>query len=510
MTRGEDVIAFIETYCRVPEGAHVGDRVELLPFQRDIVMGVYDSSPPLRRVIVSMGRKNAKSCLTAMLLLAAVAGPAFRPNAQVYSSAQSRDQAAIIFAYAAKMVRMDEDLSRAVHVKDTAKELIGLRTGVHYKALSADATTAHGTSPALVIHDETGRVRGPRSELYDALETGMGAHKDPLSIIISTQAPTDADLLSTLIDSAKASNDPTTKLFLWAADPGDDPWSEATWHKANPGLGTILNLQELKRTAEQAQRLPALESSFRNLHLNQRVAAEDHFLSPAVWALNGGDPDPSAFEDGPVFGGLDLSSRQDLTALVLAAKDGTGTVHVQPHFWAPARGLRERAQRDRAPYDLWRDRGLLTATPGASVDHEYVAQCLANLAERCDLRMVKFDRWRIEDLKRALEKIGAKVPLDPHGQGYRDMSGALDQFEALALNGRLRHGNHPVLTWCAANAVVTKDAAGNRKLDRSRATGRIDGLVAAAMAVAAMSGAPEPAKPKYQMFILQGKRFPPS
>jgi phage terminase large subunit-like protein len=111
---------------------------------------------------------------------------------------------------------------------------------------------------------------------------------------------------------------------------------------------------------------------------------------------------------------------------------------------------------------------LLTATPGASVDHEYVAQCLANFAARCDLREVRFDRWRINDLERALERIGAKIPLAPHGQGYRDMSGALDQFEALALNGRLHHGNHPILSWNAANAVVTRDAAGNRKLDRSR------------------------------------------
>jgi phage terminase large subunit-like protein len=116
---------------------------------------------------------------------------------------------------------------------------------------------------------------------------------------------------------------------------------------------------------------------------------------------------------------------------------------------------------------------------------------------------VRFDRWRINDLERALERIGAQVPLAPHGQGYKDMSGALDQFEALALNGRLRHGSHPLLTWCAANAIVTKDAAGNRKLDRSRATGRIDGLVAAVMAVAAMSGASEPAMPAYQMFILR-------
>jgi phage terminase large subunit-like protein len=266
--------------------------------------------------------------------------------------------------------------------------------------------------------------------------------------------------------------------------------------------GAILNPEELKRTADQAQRLPALESSFKNFHLNLRCAAEDHFLSPAVWKLNSGGPDLSAFEDAPVYGGLDLSSRQDLTALVLVAQDSAGAVHVQPHFWARAQGLRERAARDRAPYDRWRDQGYLTATPGASVDHEYVAQCLANLAARCNLREVRFDRWRIHDLQRALERIGAQVPLAPHGQGYRDMSGALDQFEALALNSRLRHGDHPLLTWCAANAVVTRDAAGNRKIDRSRATGRVDGLVAAVMGVAAMSGAPEERPAEYQLMIF--------
>jgi phage terminase large subunit-like protein len=502
MTDGEKVCAFIERFCRVPEGTRVGHRAELLDFQRAIILGIYDADPPPRRVIISMGRKNGKTALIGMLLLASIAGPVARPNAQVFSAAQSRDQAAIVFGYAAKMVRMDEDLGRVVHIKDTAKELIGLRTGVHYKALSADATTAHGTSPALVIHDELGRVRGPRSELYDALETGMGAHRAPLSIVISTQSPTDADLLSTLIDSAKASGAPDIRLFLWAADPEDDAWSEATWRKANPGLGTILNLDELRRTAEQAQRLPALESSFRNLHLNLRCAAENHFLSPDIWRLNGGAPDPSAFDDAPVFGGLDLSSRQDLTALVLAARATSGEVHIQCHFFAPQQGLRERADRDRVPYDLWRDQGYLTTTPGASVDYEFVAAKLADLSTRCNLREVRFDRWRINDLERALERIGANIPLAPHGQGFRDMSPALEQLEALALNGQLRHGNHPILTWNAANAVVVTDAAGNRKIDRSRATGRIDGLVAAAMAVASMSSAPEAVEPQYQMIFV--------
>ena len=118
------------------------------------------------------------------------------------------------------------------------------------------------------------------------------------------------------------------------------------------------------------------------------------------------------------------------------------------------------------------DQGQLTATSGASVDYEFVAAYLADLSTRCDLREVRFDRWRINDLERALEKIGANIPLAPHGQGFRDMSPALEQLESLALNGQLRHGNHPILTWNAANAIVVSDAAGNRKLDRSRATGR--------------------------------------
>jgi phage terminase large subunit-like protein len=502
MTDGEQVIAFCEKYLRVPDGRLVGKPVHLMDWQKEIILGIYDSNPPPRRVIISLGRKGGKTSLIAMLLLASIAGPVARPNAQIFSAAQSRDQASIVFSLAAKMVRMNDDLSRVCHIRDTAKSITGLRTGVEYRALSADATTAHGTSPALVIHDELGRVRGPRSELFDALETGAGAHEHPLSIIISTQSPTDADLLSTLIDSAVAACDPSVKTFIWAADPEDDPWAEETWHKANPGLAYGLpNLDELRRTAEQAQRLPALASSFRNLHLNLRCAAEDHFLSPDVWRLNGGAPDPSAFDDAPVFGGLDLSSRQDLTALVLAAKDSAGAVHLQCHFFAPQQGLRERAARDKAPYDLWRDQGYLTATPGASVDYEFVAAKLADISTRCNLREVRFDRWRINDLQRALERIGANIPLAPHGQGFRDMSPALEQLEALALNRQLRHGNHPILTWNAANAVVVTDAAGNRKIDRSRATGRIDGLIAAAMAVASMSSAPE-AVEQYQMIFV--------
>jgi phage terminase large subunit-like protein len=472
--------------------------MRLREWQKDLIRGIYDT--PTRRAIISFGRKNGKTALTAMLVLAHLVGPEARRNGQIYSAAQSREQAGLVFRLAAKMVRMGP-LRDLVQVTDSHKRLYCIRMGTEYKALSSEAPNVYGLSPVLVIHDELGQVRGPRSELYDALETSMGAQAAPLSIVISTQAPTDTDLLSKLIDSAKIGGNPKNKVFVYEAADDDDPWDEATWHKANPALGDFLSIDELRETASQAQKLPALESSFRNLHLNQRVAAENHLFSADVWKMNGGQPDSSVFEDGPVYAGLDLSARQDLTALVLAARSADGVVHLQPHFFAPERGLRERAARDHVPYDLWAQQGYLTPTPGASVDYEYVGQCLANISARCNLKQVRYDRWRIEELKGALDKIGLELPLEPHGQGYAGMSPAIDACEALAVNGQLRHGNHPILSWNAAQAIVTRDAAGNRKLDKSKATGRIDGLVAALMAVAAL-GAPTEPEPDYRMFVL--------
>lgn len=458
----------------------------LRPWQREIILGIYDGAPPARRAIISFARKNGKTALAAMLLLAHLVGPEARTNAQIYSAAQSRDQAAIVFALAAKMVRMSATLNSMVTVRDSAKELFCETTGVRYKALSADATTAYGFSPVLVIHDELGQVRGPRSELYDALETAMGAQEEPLSIIISTQAVEDADLLSVLIDDAKAGHDPATRLFLYCAPQEAEVTDEAAWRAANPALGDFNSLAQMDEAAKRAARMPSFEPAFRNLHLNQRVAADAHFLSPSVWKSCDGEPDDDAFT-GTVYGGLDLSGTQDLTALVLAARDAGGVVHVRCWFWTPGRTLRDRAARDRAPYDVWRDKGLIEATPGTAINYGFIAQKLAELSAELRIAEIRFDRWNMPRLRSELDRIGCALPLVPHGQGFRDMSPALDALETLALDGRLRHGGHPVLTWCASNAVAVRDAAGNRKLDKSRGTGRIDGLQALAMAVSGLA-----------------------
>jgi phage terminase large subunit-like protein len=492
--RSGKIIRFCEKYLVVPEGADVGKPVVLREWQRDIIRAIYDS--PTRQAIVSMPRKQGKTALCAMLVLSHVIGPESQRNAQVFSAAQSRQQAGIVFDLAAKMVRMSRELSdpNLVVVRDHAKELFSPYTGVRYRALAAEASTTYGLSPAVVIHDELGQVRGPRSELYDALETAMGAHPNPLSIVISTQAPTSSDLLSQLIDYARTGADARTKLIFFGAEP-ELPLNEpATWAQANPALGDFLNRDEIAGLAVKALRMPAFEASFRNLHLNQRVSAEANLLSAGVWAANGGEPDMDAFERGPVYGGLDLSARQDLTALVLVAQGEDGRWSVWPHFWTPASTLQERAQRDRMPYDLWAQQGKLLTVPGQAIDYAYVAHRLGELCRDFPLEQINFDRWRIAELRAAIaaSEVDDVCPLIEFGQGYKDMAPALDVLESIALQERLRHGMHPVLTMCASNAVVTADPAGNRKLDKSKASGRIDGMVALVMALAAATQQEDP------------------
>lgn len=490
MKRGARNIAWIETHCRIPEGKFVGQPVKLCKFQKDVIRGIYDT--PTRRAIISFGRKNAKTTLSAFLLLLHLCGPEARPNSQLFSAAQSRDQAAILFSLAAKVVRMSPDLSDYVGIRDTAKQLHCDELGTLYRALSADASTAYGLSPVFTVHDELGQVKGPRSELYEALETASAAQEAPLSIVISTQAPTDADLLSLLIDDALTGADPTQKVWLYTAPMDADPFSEKAIKAANPAYGEFMNKAEVMQQAADAKRLPSREAAYRNLILNQRVEMRSPFISRAIWGENAAEP--LELEGRQVYGGLDLSSVSDLTALVLAgARDGGWDV--VPTFWLPADGLAEKARTDRVPYDVWASRGQLQTTPGAAIQYEFVAEHLRGVFDRCDVRAIAFDRWGMKHLKPWLVKAGfTDEELErfiDFGQGYASMSPALRELEALLLARKIRHGAHPVLTMCAANAVTTGDPAGNRKLDKQKATGRIDGMVALAMAVGVMPEQPE-------------------
>lgn len=444
MSRAARVIEFIERYCLVPDGASVGKPLVLAGFQREFIEAIYDNPHGTRRAILSVARKNGKSGLIAGLLLAHLVGPEAKQNSQLVSGAMSRDQAALVFNLASKMVQLSPKLSAIVRIVPSGKRLLGLPLNTEYKALAADGKTAHGLSPVLAILDEIGQVRGPQSDFIDAITTSQGAHESPLLIAISTAAANDADLLSTWIDDARASQDKRIVCHVYEAPAGCDLLDESAWRAANPALGTFRSLDDLREQLTQAARMPSMENSARNLLLNQRVSTVSPFISSTVWQSCAGDTAPF-LGDGPVWCGIDLSARLDLTAMVIVGQVDD-VWHVQAHFWTPEQGLADRARRDRAPYDVWARQGLLRTTPGASVDYEHVAADIAEILADLDVRGIAFDRWRIDLLKKEFDRLGVDLPLVEHGQGFRDMSVALDALEAELLNGRIAHGGHPVLT----------------------------------------------------------------
>jgi phage terminase large subunit-like protein len=478
VTRGERVVEFIHRYLVVPEGSKVGQPIKLADFQQKFIKDVYDNPNGTRRAYLAIARKNGKSALIACLLLAHLVGPEAVLNSQLVSGARSRDQAALVFALASKMVELSPELRKIVRIVPSGKRLIGLPMNTEYKALAAEGTTAHGLSPVLAILDEVGQVKGQQDDFIDAITTAQGAHDKPLLIAISTQAPTDADLFSIWLDDAERSEDPSIVSHVYTAPEDCELTDEAAWKAANPALGLFRSRRDVEEQAAQAVRMPSAENTFRVLTLNQRVNMVAAFVSPGVWKAGNGAPGEF---DGAVYGGLDLSATTDLTALVLTCRKDD-LVHVRPFFWMPVESVAEASRRDKAPYDVWVRDGLLRTTPGKVIDYDFVARDIGEICAGLSIAKIGFDRWRMDRMQLALDRQGVSLPLEPFGQGYMSMSPALDALEADLLKECVLHGGHPVLAMCAANAVAVSDPAGNRKLDKHKATGRIDGLVALAMA----------------------------
>jgi len=502
--RAQRNIDWIEKHCRIPEGLDYGRPVKLRDWQKEIIERIYGNPSKTRRAIISFGRKNAKTTLSAFLLLLHLCGPERKPNSQLFSAAQSREQAGLLFSLASKIVRLSPVLDAHIAVRETAKVLACEHFGTVYRALSAEATTAYGLSPSFIVHDELGQVKGPRSSLYEALETATGAQADPLSIIISTQAATNNDLLSVLIDDALAGKDPRVVVALYTASEDLDPFSQEAIRAANPAFGDFLNATEVMAMADDARRMPARQAEFENLVLNRRVEASAPFVSRPSWALCS-DPALPFGDFTPVYGGLDLSSVNDLTALVLVGKV-KDKWQVHPTFWLPGDTIHDHARSDRVPYDLFHKQGFLKAAPGKTVDYDFVAGYIRSLFDLYNIKRIAFDSWGFGHLRPCLVRAGfpedmIETQFLEFGQGFKSMSPALHTLEAEILNMRLNHGDHPVLKLCAANAVVQMDPAGNRKLTKAKSSGRIDGMVALAMAMSAAT------QDVGEMFVTDGMAF---
>lgn len=422
------------------------------------------------------------------MALAHLVGPEAVQNGEIYSAANDREQAAVVFKVCRQIVMAEPELAALITVVSSTKTIVCWHNGSVYRALSSESGTKHGLNPTVVIYDELAQARS--RDLYDVLDTSMGARTEPLFLTISTQSNDPEHILSKLIDDGLSGEDPTTVCHLYAAPDDCELMDVAGWEAANPALGDFRSREDLAILMAKAVRLPGEEPKVRNLYLNQRVSPMATLVARKDWMACKGSP---AWETGErVYLALDLSAKVDLCALVgVSAEDRSRT---RAWFWKPADYLEDHERRDRVPYRQWAGDGWIEATAGRSVHPRAVANRIGEIAEDFDVVGLAYDRWGMANLLREFDAIGLEAFKDgddggsglrlvPWGQGFKDMSPAVDALETALLHGELVHDGNPVLTWCVGNAVAVTDPAGGRKLDKTKTRFRIDGAVALAMAL---------------------------
>lgn len=484
--RAVDFFADCLTHPDDSSFTRAGAQFELRQWQADYVATLYgwqrpDGSRRYTESLAGIPRKGGKSTLAAGILLYELKA-LNRRGAQIYSAAQTRDQAALVYKMASAMVRNSSYLSRTLEPMDSYKRIVYREKDCFYRAVPADAGPIHGTKPAVVIFDELHTQKN--RDLYDALKTGQGASSDRLFLSITTAGYDRHSICYEVWNRARQVrdgiiDDPYFLPLLYEL--GDnEPWDdESTWARCNPNLGHTVSIDFLREHYQQAKQSPAYENTFRNLYLNQWVEQATRWLSMDCWDNCNGEL--AALDGRPCWGGLDLATTTDLAAFVLVFPDDDGTYDVLPFFWVPEEGIRKRSRADGVPYDIWKQKGFLRATPGNAIDYDQIRADINELRERYNIQQIAADRWNAQQIITQLTGDGFDIVA--FGQGFASMSSPSKALETLVLEKKLRHAGHPVLRWNAANVAAEIDAAGNVKPSKAKSTERIDGIVSLVMAV---------------------------
>lgn len=505
----ERAIGFYRDVLCLNGGDFEGKPYELLPWQCFVVgslLGWADQRGyrRFRTGYIETAKGSGKSPLAAGLgIFGTVADNEAR--AEVYAAATKKDQAMILFRDAVAMVDQSPELSKRLKKSGVGQgvwNLAYLQTGSFFRPISADDGQS-GPRPHFTLIDEVHEHKTPY--VIEMMKAGFKFRKQPLMVMI-TNSGTDRRRVCWDYHSygakvcSGALKDDRFFAYICALDEGDDPFKdEDCWHKANPSLEHgIPGFDYLHEQVHQARGMPSKEAVARRLNFCEWVESESPWIYGEPW--NSCDPeegfDKKLLLNRRCYGGLDLSSTQDLTAFVLLFEpiDADPYWRLLPHFWLPGDGLHEKETRDQAHYLVWRDSGQLITQPGRAIDKLSVAHKVSELSGIYDVQEIAFDRWRIEDFQKLVDTEGLNLPpLVPFGQGFKDMSPALEEFERMILNGTLRHDGNAVMTYCVSNAVTDTDPAGNRKVAKDRGNGRVDGIVAAIMAAgAATSSKPQP------------------
>jgi len=507
MQHAADAIAFFEEVLRLNGGEFEGQPFLLDGWQAFVVGSLHgwlrhdqltgDLVRRFRVAYVETAKGSGKSPLAAgMGMLGLTADGEAR--AEIYAAATKKDQAMVLFRDAVAMYQLSPELHRRLTPSGMAENIwnLGYRaTGSWFRAISADDGQS-GPRPHVALIDEVHEHK--TAQVVEMMRAGTKSRRQALIFMITNSGAGKTTPCAIYHDyacevAAAKRVDDAFFGFVCGVDQGDDPLSdESCWPKANPSLQFkgLPGLQYLREQVTEALGMPAKEAIVRRLNFCQWTAALNPWLSAHVWDPCRVEFTAEQLRGRRAYGGLDLSSTTDLTALVLLVEplEAGEPWRILPWCWLPESGLEDRCQRDRVDYREWKRQGFLETTPGRAISRRHVLQRVMQVADQFEIISIAFDRWRIADLLQVASDEGMTLPqMIEFGQGFKDMGPAIDAFETAILNQSVAHNGHPVLTWCAANAVTNSDPAGNRKLDKAKATGRIDLIVAAVMAYGCVS-----------------------
>jgi phage terminase large subunit-like protein len=493
-----DGIAFREEVLCLNGGEFEGRPFKLLGWQAFVVGSIYgwkraDGMRRFRVAYVETGKGSGKSPLAASFGLHGLTADGYA-RAEIYAAATKRDQAMILFRDAVAMYDYSPELRKRLVPSGVGEKVWNLsypKTGSFFRPIAADQGQS-GPRPHVALVDEL--HEHPTNHVIEMLRAGFKSNPQPLLFAITNSGHDKTSPCGQYHDYALqvcsgVVDDDQFFSFVCNLDEDDDPFTdESCWAKANPSLAEadLPKLDYLRQQVVEARGLPSKQAIVRRLNFCQWTQAESPWLSPSVWMPAARKYSLEQFRGRRAYAGLDLSSTRDLTALTLAIEPRSADEpwHMLAWAWMPDADLAQRELDDKVPYTQWVRDGHLLTTPGPAIKKLMVLQRLSALSEVVDIAAIAYDRWRIEDLRALADDAGIVLPeLVEFGQGYRDMAPAIEQFESLLLGGNMVHNANPVLTWCAANAVIVEDDAGNRKLSKRRASGRIDCVLAGIMAI---------------------------
>lgn len=486
--KADHAVAFIQN-LKHTKGKWDGKPFFLLPWQEQIVRDIFgivnaEGKRQFRSAYIEIPKKNGKSELAAAIALYLLYGDG-EASAEVYSCANDRSQASIVFDVAKRMVEKSPALLKRSKIAAATKRIVNYRNAGFYQVLSAETGTKHGLNISGLVFDEIHAQ--PNRKLYDVMTKGSGdAREQPLFFIITT-AGTDKEsicyeLHTKALDIMNGRKiDHSFYPVIYGLSDEDDWNDEANWYKANPSLGYTINIDRVRDAYRDALENPAEENVFKQLRLNIWTNSTVVWIPEHIYERGNLPINPAELEGRDCYAGLDLSSTSDITALVLVFPPRTENEKyiVLPFFWLPEETLELRCRRDHVLYDVWQRQGYILTTEGNVIHYGFIERFIERLGEKYHIIEIAYDRWNATQMVQNLEDMG--FTMVPFGQGFKDMSPPSKELYKLLMEGNINHGGNPVLKWMAQNVVMRQDPAGNIKPDKERSVEKIDGIVALIM-----------------------------